>query len=66
MKEYDSELTARVKKYALEQGAALVGIADAEILNDALEKDFRRRIVCPAVVPLWFLLSIFRMGRWKS
>ena len=41
MKEYDPELTARVKKYALEQGAALVGIADAEILNDALEKDFR-------------------------
>lgn len=24
MKEYDPELTARVKKYALEQGAALV------------------------------------------
>ena len=42
MKEqYDLELTERVKAYAKEICAALVGIADAGILKEALEQDFR-------------------------
>ena len=41
MEEYDVELTERVKEYALGLGASLVGVADAQVLNDALEKDFR-------------------------
>ena len=39
--QYDLELTERVKAYAKEIGASLVGIADAGILNEALEPDFR-------------------------
>ena len=39
--QYDLELTERVKQYGREIGASLVGIADAQVLNEALEQDFR-------------------------
>jgi ferredoxin len=44
---YNDELTADVKAYAKELGSALVGIADAKILNEALEKNFRPEDVLP-------------------
>ena len=45
--QYDLELTERVKAYAKEIGSALVGIADAGILNEALEPDFRPEDLLP-------------------
>ena len=45
--QYDLELTERVKTYAKEIGSALVGIADAGILNEALEPDFRPEDLLP-------------------
>jgi ferredoxin len=44
---YDEKLTCEVKSYAKELGSALVGIADAEILNDALEEGHRPQDVLP-------------------
>lgn len=38
---YDIELTERIKDSALRLGASLVGVADAAVLNEALEPDFR-------------------------
>lgn len=38
---YDIELTERIKDSALRLGASLVGVADAAVLNEALESDFR-------------------------
>lgn len=39
--EYDIELTGRVEKFARELGASLFGVADARVLNAALEEGFR-------------------------
>jgi ferredoxin len=44
---YDDVLTDEVKTYAKELGSALVGIADADVLNEALEEHFRPEDVLP-------------------
>lgn len=38
---YDVRLTKKVEKFALELGSSLFGVADAQVLNDALEEGFR-------------------------
>lgn len=40
-KTFDPELTEQVEKFARELGSALFGVADADILNEALEEGFR-------------------------
>ncbi|MDR2391814.1 MAG: hypothetical protein LBE84_09080 [Planctomycetota bacterium] len=43
----DDALTGEVLSFAAELGANLTGIADAQMLNAALEKDFRPEDVLP-------------------
>ncbi|MDR1870818.1 MAG: hypothetical protein LBS60_02640 [Deltaproteobacteria bacterium] len=47
MPKYNEELTKKVKRRAKYLGASLVGIASADILNEALEEDFRPEDVLP-------------------
>jgi epoxyqueuosine reductase QueG len=44
---YNEKLTLKVKEYAKNLGASLVGIASAEVLNEGLEEDFRPEDVLP-------------------
>lgn len=64
--QYDLELTERVKAYAKEIGSALVGIADAGILNEALEPDFRRRTACQDAAVSSCCPCTSPTERWKS
>lgn len=69
--EFDHELTLQVMEYARELGSALTGVADARVLNDVLEKDFRPEDClpgCRSVVVLALhipdgALEIMRRGR---
>lgn len=68
---YDLKLTERVRKFALELGSSLFGVADAGILNEALEEGFRPEDSlpgCKAVVVLSLhipdgALEILRRGK---
>ncbi|MGN0878528.1 MAG: hypothetical protein ACI4WT_03610 [Oligosphaeraceae bacterium] len=68
---YDIELTERLKDSALRLGASLVGVADAAVLNEALEPDFRPEDCLPGcrsvlVIALHIpdgALEIMRRGR---
>jgi ferredoxin len=71
MDTYDDQLTGEVKAYAKEIGAALVGIAGAEILNGSLEEHFRPEDVLPGCKSLVVMslhipdgaLEIMRRGK---
>jgi epoxyqueuosine reductase QueG len=71
MSNYDDALTAEVKDYARELGSALTGIASADVLNDALEKEFRPEDVLPGCKSLVVMslhipdgaLEIMRRGK---
>ena len=68
---YDDALTLEVKKYAEGLGSALIGIASAEILNEALEEYFRPCDVLPGCKSLVVMslhipdgaLEIMRRGK---